>query len=441
MERAGHEVCFIDGAALNLTAENVAEQVERFEPEMTVIHTTTPSIYSDLEYAKLIKERSNAYTILVGPHVTALPEDTFSHSEKNVDVIALGEYDETLLDLAELRCWSADRLRSVSGIAFENNSGEVERTSRRPLLDVDKLPFPAWKHINPDWYHDAGKRSPFLTLISGRGCFGRCTFCRDASIMGGKKLRLKDPKLVVDEIEYDFMLFPRLREIMFETDSFTADPEHVKGVCEEIIKRGLHVAWSCNSRVDLDLSLLPLMKKAGCRMLMVGFEFGAQSALDAVKKGITLEQSRRFAKESSRLGFTLHGCFMIGAPGETKESAKATIKFAKSLPLDTIQISGICVYPGTELYKWAKQNNYLVPKDWSEWVGPDCEQVTLLSYPQLSKEEIDALIDRGLREFYLRPAQMLKMAASVRNLGDLKRKFYGFKSFVDYFMTGAKDKS
>jgi len=103
LERAGHEVCFIDGAALNLTAENVAEQVERFEPEMTVIHTTTPSIYSDLEYAKLIKERSNAYTILVGPHVTALPEDTFSHSEKNVDVIALGEYDETLLDLAELR--------------------------------------------------------------------------------------------------------------------------------------------------------------------------------------------------------------------------------------------------------------------------------------------------------------------------------------------------
>jgi len=124
---------------------------------------------------------------------------------------------------------------------------------------------------------------------------------------------------------------------------------------------------------------------------------------------------------------------MIGAPGETREDARATIDFAKSLPLDTVQFSGICVYPGTELYDWAKENGYLVPKDWHEWVNPECEQVTLLSYPQLPKEEIDGFIDQGLREFYLRPGQIVRMAANMRNLGDVKRKLYGLRSFADYF--------
>jgi radical SAM superfamily enzyme YgiQ (UPF0313 family) len=186
----------------------------------------------------------------------------------------------------------------------------------------------------------------------------------------------------------------------------------------------------------MDLSLLPLMKKAGGRMLMVGFEFGSQQALDAVKKGITLEQSRRFAERAHRLGFTLHGCFMIGAPEETKDTARATIEFAKSLPLDTVQISGICTYPGTEIYRWAKEGGYLVPKAWKEWVSPEYEQITLLSYPQLTKEEMDRFIDVGLKEFYLRPKQIFRMVRNIRSWEDLRRKLYGFRSFVGYFRKG-----
>ena len=124
---------------------------------------------------------------------------------------------------------------------------------------------------------------------------------------------------------------------------------------------------------------------------------------------------------------------MIGAPGETKESVQATIAFAKSLPLDTIQISGICPYPGTEMYRWAKEKDYLVPKDWNEWVSPDFEQTTLLNYPKLSRKEMDQFVDSGLREFYLRPKQILKMVLSIKDVGDIKRKIYGFKSFLDYF--------
>ena len=426
LEESGYVVKFIDGAALNLKKDDVKKELIDFKPELTVLHTTTPSIYNDISYAKLAKELTGCKTVLIGPHVTAVPENTFEIATDSVDIIARGEYDYTLRDIA-----SGKRIEEIEGISFRRG-GKTIHNKNRGLLDVNELPFPSWHHIRPEWYRDAGKRFPFLTLISGRGCFGKCTFCRDVHLMDGRKPRLRDPQLVVDEIEYDLRLFPYIKEIMFETDTFTISKTHPRGVCEELLRRELKVTWSCNVRVDMDLRLLPLMKRAGCRMLMVGFEFGTQEALDVVKKGITIEQSREFAETASRLGFIIHGCFMIGAPGETREMAKETINFAKLLPLDTVQFSGICVYPGTPMYAWAKENGYLIPADWSEWVSRDYEQVTLLNYPQLCKEEMDELIDEGLKEFYFRPRQVFRMLSKIRTVSDLRRKLFGFRKFIEY---------
>lgn len=447
LEKENH-VKFVDGAALNLKRADIEKMVEEFQPHIAVLHTTTPSIYNDVSYAKLIKENSSSVTVLVGPHVAVEWENTFEIGGDSIDIIARGEYDYILRDIANLLKETMGegmagfhrRLENVDGISFRlpnsesPNKNGIHKTAERAPLDVNELPFPAWHFIEPEWYNDAGKRSPFLTLISGRGCFGMCTFCRDTPVMYGRKLRFRDPKLVVEEMEYDLKLFPQLKEIMFETDAFTASPKHVRGVCEEILRKNINISWNCNTRVDMDLSLLPLMKKAGCRMLMTGFEFGAQELLDAVKKGVTLEQARRFAEEAKRNDLIIHGCFMVGAPNETRASAKKTIEFAKSLPLDTVQFSGICAYPGTEMYNWAKENGFLIPKDWSDWISKDHEQVTLLDYPQLSKKEIDELIDEGLRSFYLRPRQILKMVFNIRSLEDLKRKIFGFKSFLDYLL-------
>jgi anaerobic magnesium-protoporphyrin IX monomethyl ester cyclase len=433
LEAAGCTVDFLDGPAINLSREQVALALKKSRPGLLVLHTTTPSIDSDLSYGFLAKELlPDCRTVVVGPHVTAEPENTLQRANGAVDVVVRGEYDYTLRELAELAGlgWGTSNLAKIQGIAYLGGEGEVVETPLRPYLDVNELPFPAWYHIDPRWYRDGGKRFPFITLISGRGCFGRCTFCRDVPLMEGKKLRMKDPELVVDEIEYDFSLFPYLREVMFETNTFTASPRHVQGVCEEILRRRLTLSWSCNCRTDVDLKLLPLMKRAGCRMLMVGFEFGTQESLDAVKKGTILEHSIGLATEAKRLGLTVHGCFMFGAPGETKESALKTIEFAKSLPVDTVQFSGICAYPGSEIYQWASEKGFLVPRTWREWVDKDWEQVTVLSYPELDKDEIDRLIDRGLREFYLRPKQVIRMAMGIRTLDDLRRKLYGFRSFL-----------
>lgn len=429
LEEKGHECFFLDAAAMNMAEHEVLRRIEDFRPMWTIVHTTTPSIYNDVAYAETIKRLTGCKTVLIGAHVSAEPESTFRISGGGVDYIVRGEPELPMGDL--LAGVSPD---SIGGLSYLRDGVVVNNPIDR-YIDVNELPFPAWRHVDPRWYHDAGKLYPFITLYSARGCPGQCTFCRERHVIHGPRLRLRDPVRVVDEMEYDLRLFPFLREIMFETDTFTAVTDHAAAICDEIMRRGLHrrVRWSCNARVDADLALLPLMKKAGCRMLMVGFEFGTDAQLASVKKHVTIEMSRKFAETAAQLGFTLHGCFMIGAPGETPESAQATIDLALSLPLDTIQISGIAVYPGTPLYEWARHNGFLTAKDWREWVSPEREQVTILSYPQMSKDEMDRFIDIGLRRFYLRPRQILKMLFSIRNMGDVFRKLYGLRSFLDYF--------
>ncbi len=430
----GHEVKFTDGPIKNLSREDIKKQIKDFMPEMVVIHTTTPSIYNDLEYAKNVKEISdNIITIAVGPHVSAVPENTFEIAKRqynnSLDAIAIGEYDFSIAELAD----NPSNLSNILGIATINN-GRLNY-KKAPLCNVDLLPEPDWKLIDPNDYYDAGKRFPFLTLINARGCVGNCSFCCYHNVISPGKIRQRKEELVISEIEHDLALFPQIKEIMFETDTFAINYSYTEKICKLIINSGLNkrISWSCNLRVDTNLDLLPLMKEAGCRMLMTGFEFGTQEALNSVRKGTTLQQAKKYAETANKLGFILHGCFMIGAPGETIESAKETIRFAKSLPCDTIQFAGLCPYPGTPLYDWAVKNNYLIAKDWTEWLNKDFEQCTLLDYPQLSSKAIDYYIDRGLKSFYLRPQQILRMIFNMRSLSDFQRKLFGFKNFLDYF--------
>ena len=426
----GHEVIFVEAAAQNLTPMQSCKIIEEFSPQLLVIHATTPSIYNDIEQARMIKHRVECKIALVGQHVTAEVNDTFKIGQNVVDYILRGEYDFTLRDIAD-----GINTENISGLSWINNGKLLNNSDREPL-DVNALPFPAWQLIKPEWYPDAGKKYPFLTLMTGRGCNNACTFCRDPQLMYGQRLRIRGPQKVADEMEYCLRVHPQIREIMFETDTFTASGDHVKSVCEEIIRRGVHkrICWSCNVRVDVDLNLLPLMRQANCRMLMVGFEFGTDEGLKSIQKGrVTVEMARTFAHRAKKNGFIVHGCFMFGAPGETRETARATIDFAKSIPMDTVQFTGIAVYPGTKLYAWAKDNGYLLAQDWREWLTAEREQKTLLDYPQLSHREIDEFIDKGLKEFYLRPIQMWRMLIAIRSWGDFLRKLYGLKAFVDYF--------
>lgn len=431
LERRGNDVRFLDGAAKNLSTDDVRIAIKDFGPDLTIVHTTTPSIYNDIEFAGLAKETSGSRTALIGPHATTLPDDTFRIADNKVDVIARGEYDYTLRDLAD-----GIPLEDINGVSYRIN-GKVHHNPERPVIEsVDELPFPAWHHIDIRDYHDAGKLYPFITLISGRGCENSCTFCQFPQVMYGKRYRFRSPELVVDEIEYDLSLFPNLQEVMFEDDTFTLRQrrERLHAICNEMLRRGIRISWSANARVDLnDMETLKLMKRSGCRMLCVGFEFGNQQILNNVKKGVTLEQSRIFAENCRKAGIRVHGCFMIGGPGENRQTALQTIQLAKELPIDTVQFSGVCPYPGTAYYKWCEEHGYLIPNDWREWVDENREQRTVINLPNLSMTEINELVDLGLRSFYLRPYQILRMLIEIRSISDLRAKLHGLRSFVGYF--------
>jgi|GEM_PF-176975 len=440
LEEAGHKCGFIDGAAKDISFDQTKQELKRYMPDLVVIHATTPSIYSDLNYAGLCKDVAGkgCLTVMVGPHVSAEPDDTLEKGKEVLDAVARREYDYTLREIA-----SGGDFSGIEGLSYRKN-GEIQHNPDRPFIeDLDNLPFPAWHFIDPRDYRDAGKSYPFITLVGGRGCNSRCTFCLFPQVMYGHKYRTRSPKRIVDEIEYDLKLFPYLKEIMFEDDTLISinQRERIQIVCEEILRRGVKISWSANARADLtDVETLELMKRSGCRMLCVGYEFGNQNMLNNVKKGIRCGQTEEFTKKANEAGIRIHGCFMIGGPEETEDTALQTIDRAKSLKIDTAQFSGICAYPGTEFYKWCKTRDYLIPKDWTEWVDENLEQRTIVNFPTLSAEKIDELVDKGLRNFYLSPKQILRVLKNIDSWADIKTKFYGLKSFLNYFQTNREKK-
>ncbi|VVB94979.1 tRNA-2-methylthio-N(6)-dimethylallyladenosine synthase [uncultured archaeon] len=429
LENEGHEVKLLDAAALNIEFDETKELSKKFKPELSIVHTTTPSIYSDVKHAEMLKDLGST-TVLIGQHASALTTETMLMSKK-IDYIARGEYDYTLRDIANEKDSA-----SILGITYRDEN-EIITNEDRPLIEnLDDLPFPAWHQIDVHDYFDAGKLYPFITLISGRGCPNNCSFCVLPQVFYGKKYRLRSAKKVVDEIEYDLELFPDLKEIMFEDDTLTANRKRTREICSEIINRGLNkkISWSGNARADLDdLELMKLMKKSGCRMLVTGFEFGDQEILNNVKKKLKLEQMKNFGRLTKNAGIKVHGCFMIGGPGETKETAMRTIKLASEIKPDTLQFSGLTPYPGTEFYNWCKENGHIIAKDWTDWVDAG-EQSTVVSYPNLSKEDIINLVNKGLYEnFYFRPSVWLHHLLTIKGFDDFKRKAIGAKSLVGYW--------
>ena len=434
LENEGHEVKLLDAASLNIDFDKTVEMARAFKPELSVIHTTTPSIYNDVKYAEMLKDLGST-TALIGQHASALPTETMQMSEK-IDYIARGEYDYTLRDIA-----NGKNPSNILGITYRDGN-EIINNEDRPLIkNLDEMPFPAWHQIDVHDYFDAGKLYPFITMISGRGCPNNCSFCVLPQVFYGKKYRLRSAKKVVDEIEYDLELFPDLKEIMFEDDTLTADKKRAREICNEILDRGLNkrISWSANARADLDdPELLKLMKESGCRMLVTGFEFGDQKILNNVRKGLTVEQMKKFAGLTKKAGIMVHGCFMIGGPGETRETAMKTIKLVGDIKPDTLQISGLTPYPGTEFYNWCKENGYIIAKDWTDWVDAG-EQSTVVEYPNLSKEDIVGLVDKGLYEnFYFRPSTWMHHLLTIKGYDDFKRKVRGARSLVGYWLEKRK---
>ncbi len=432
--KAGHDARVYDFIANNWDKDKLKELIKAEKPDFVVLDSTTPSVYSDINCAQICKEAyPGIRVIMVGTHATALPKETLDLAGNAVDVIALGEYDYTINDIVN----NGNDLNSVKGICFKEKGG-IHLTGARPLIaDLDSLPFPAWQDLNIMKYFDAGRLYPYIDIIGGRGCPYRCTFCQWPQLMFGRSYRFRSAGNIVDEIEYDLRLFPRLKygEFFFEDDTFTANKERAYAICREIAKRKLKINWSINARPDIcDLDLFKEMKKLGCREFLVGFESGDQQVLDNVKKGIVLEDAVKFVSAAKKARIDIHGCFVLGLPGETSTTARRTIDFALSLGVDTLQFSAAVPLPGSEYFDYCSSQGLLKTKSWDAWLKGG-EQGAIVDYPGLSIQQINRLVDDGLKKFYFRFKFIFKFVFNNKNIFDIYRKFKGAFNFLSYLVS------
>jgi radical SAM superfamily enzyme YgiQ (UPF0313 family) len=331
-----------------------------------------------------------------------------------IDAVARREYEYTILDLAlfmDNGKINKDRLNSVDGISFRMDNKVFHNKGRAFAEDLDALPFVSEvykKHLNYKDYFYAHSRYPIITLITGRGCPHHCVYCLYPQTFNGHKLRYRSIKNVIDEIEYCLKNFPDLKEIMFEDDTFTVNKKRAIEFADEVLKRGLKFKWSANSRADMDLETMKILKKAGARLFCVGIESGEQKVLDSMKKRLTVEKINKFFEDAKTAGILIHGCFLVGNPGETKETLEKTFRFALELKPDTAQFFPIMVYPGTEAYAWAKENGYLITEDFREWLTSDGLHNCVVSRPGLSNCELVEFCDRARRQFYTRPSYIAR---------------------------------
>jgi len=440
LEQAGHEVKLADAPARRLTVADVFDLVRNWKPELAVVDVTTPSVYHDVEVAAALKDKvPGLFVVLVGTHVSALPEETLRLNEK-IDAATIREYDYTVRDLAAA-LESATGISSVEGLCYRDPQGKLVRTPQRELIrDLDSLPFVTQvyeRHLNIEDYFYTNARHPVVTIISGRGCPQQCVYCVLPQVMNGRGYRRRSVQNVVDELEYIATNLPQVNDIFFEDDTLTANPKRTREICDEIIRRGLRLTWTCNARADVDLETLGKMKAAGCRLMCVGYESGDQRVLDAMKKNLTVGQIRQFARDAKEAGILVHGCFLVGNPGETRESLTITLKLAQELNPDTVQFYPIMIYPGTEAYTWAQKNGYLTTNDFNEWLTEDGLHNTIVSRPDLSNRELVEFCDYARQQFYLRPRYVLaKGWEIITHPREGKRFFKSFRTFARYLFRG-----
>ncbi len=406
LEEAGFNARLIDAPARGLTLKDIIDTLGDFSPNIIVLDTSTPSIFSDIKSAETLKDTfPQSFVVLVGTHVSALPEETLRLSKK-IDAVARREYDYTLRDLV-FALQDKKPLRSVKGLSFREKDETIHNFDRPFIEDLDALPFVSKtfkKHLDIKDYYFAAANFPMVMTMSGRGCPNSCYFCVYPQTFHSRKYRMRSAENIVDEFDWIINNIPKTKEIGIEDDTFTVDYKRTRQICELIIERNIRIKWYCNVRSDLDYDTLRMMKKAGCRLVTTGFESGNQNVLDNMHKNIRLEQIEQFVADAKKAKILVHGCLVLGNPGETKEKIRDSIKFVKKLNCDSMQFYPLLVYPGTEAYEKVIQAGYLKTTDYSQWVSEFGQHNSVIDMPDLSAEELIQICKTALKSYHFRPA-------------------------------------
>jgi len=397
----------IDAVPHRLSLAEVVTQARDYD--LAVLHTSTPSFASDVRVIEALKSANPSMKAgFVGAKVAVEPRASLMSSPE-IDFVAGNEFDFTIKEIAEERDWGA-----IAGLSYRDASGAVRHNPPRATLEnMDELPFvtPVYKRdLTVENYFIGYLKHPYLSLYTGRGCKSHCTFCLWPQTVGGHRYRTRSVGHVIDEIRWANAAFPQVKEFFFDDDTFTDDRPRTEAIARELGKLG--VTWSCNAKANVPRDTLRVMRDNGLRLLLVGYESGNQQILHNIRKGMRIDVARRFTRDCHELGITIHGTFIIGLPGESKETIEETIRFATEINPHTIQVSIAAPYPGTELYRDALDRGWL-DEEHAELVDASGVQIAPLHYPHLTHSEIFQAVEDFYRRFYFRAPKIASIVSEM----------------------------
>jgi hopanoid biosynthesis associated radical SAM protein HpnJ len=406
----------IDAPPHRTSLAAVTAQAKDFD--LAILHTSTPSFASDVKTVAALKAANPALKVgLIGAKV-AVQSDASLAEAPVVDFVARNEFDFTVKEVAEGRDWS-----SIAGLSYRNRDGLIVHNADRPVVhDMDSLPFvtPVYKRdLVMENYFIGYLKHPYISFYTGRGCKSRCTFCLWPQTVGGHRYRTRSVGHVIEEIRYCLSAFPQAKEFFFDDDTFTDDLPRAEAIAKELGRLG--VTWSCNAKANVPRETLKVLKDNGLRLLLVGYESGNQKILHNIKKGMLVDVTRRFTKDCHELGIAIHGTFILGLPGETRETIQETIRFATEINPHTIQVSLAAPYPGTFLYNQAMENGWLDAAN-AELINENGIQIAPLHYEHLSHTEIFTSVEEFYRRFYFRAPKIAAIVGEMITQPDMMKR-------------------
>lgn len=438
-----HEIRLIDAPAWNWDKNDVLDDVKIYEPDLIIMDSSFPSLNNDLSVSKFIKKGyDDAKIVLVGPPTSQFSQEILRND--GIDITARWEYDFTIKNLADKleqdEKLDGHNLQDIEGISYKNeekifHNEQSQFTDSKDLDSIDFVSKIYKNHLNINDYFLGNSLYPEVQIFTGRGCPFHCTFCSWPETLMGRKYRVRSIDNVLDELEWIENNLPEVKEVFFEDDTFTIDKKRVLEFCEKYKERKLKITWACNARVGLDYETMSAMEKSNCRLLIVGFESANNEILKNIRKGFSVEEAKEFVKDIKKTNLLLHADFVIGLPGETKETIQKTRKFINDINAEMIQVSVASPFPGTEFYRYAKENNYLITDDPNEYLDEEGHQKSIISYPWLSSDEINQEVDDILKDFYLSfnyvPAAF-RQVFRRNGISELRRLLRSAASFSSY---------
>ena len=407
----------VDAPADGLSLETTLDIAQAYE--LVIIHTSSPSFSSDVQFAEHLKRHKASILIgMIGAKVAVDPHGSLTASDA-LDFVCREEFDFTCREIAQ-----GVPFEKILGLSYRLPDGSITHNEARPILeDMDQLPFvaPIYKRdLTSKNYFSGYLKHPYVSLYTGRGCKSRCTFCLWPHTVGGHRYRTRSVDNVLEEVKWIRDNMPEIKEIMFDDDTFTDLRPRAEEIARGLGKLG--VTWSCNAKANVPYSTLKVMKDNGLRLLLVGYESGDDKILVNVKKGLRTDMARQFSEDCRKLGIKIHGTFILGLPGETHETIQKTIQYAKEINPHTIQVSLAAPYPGTVLHKQAVENGWLNDGKVITLINDAGTQAAAIGYPHLSREEIYRGVEEFYKRFYFRPSKIWEIVREMLMSWEMMRR-------------------